>query len=201
MSLETVFLYSAVGGGVVLLVQLATLVLGMEDGGFGEGGDAGGFDAGDGVDGSTDAAGLWFFEMLSLRTLAAAATFFGLVGGAANSMGQSPGVSLTLACLAGYGAMYSVYWAFKQLFRLETDGNEDIYNAIGQPAEVYVPIAAAAERAGKVHVVIQGRTAEYQALTESDKALPTGAKVVVTEVVSDDTVKVWPAQTLQEARL
>ncbi len=32
----------------------------------------------------------------------------------------------------------------RQLFRLETSGNEDIYNAIGQRAEVYVPIAALA---------------------------------------------------------
>lgn len=188
MSLETVFLYAAIGGGVVLLVQLAMMLLGMDDT-FGDGADFGGeID----VDGSTDGAGLWFFEMLSLRTLAAAATFFGLVGGAANATGQSAGVSLTLACVAGYGAMYSVYWAFKKLFSLETDGNEDIYNAIGKPAEVYVPIAASEARAGKVHVVIQGRTAEYQALTESDEPLPTGAKVVVTEVVSGDTVKVWP---------
>lgn len=201
MPLETVFLYSALGGGIVLLVQLGTMLLGMEDGGFGDGADAGGFDGGDGgdgvdADGSTDGAGLWFFEMLSLRTLAAAATFFGLVGGAANSMGQPTAVSLTLACLAGYGAMYSVYWSFKQLFRLETDGTLDIYNAVGQPAEVYVPIAASEARAGKVHVVVQGRTAELQAITESDEPLATGAKVVVTEVVSGDTVKVWPAASI-----
>lgn len=197
MALETVFLYSALGGGVVLLVQLAMMLLGMDDT-FGDGADFGGSEVDvDGVDGSTDGAGLWFFEMISLRTLAAAATFFGLVGGAANSMGQPTAVSITLACLAGYGAMYSVYWTFKQLFKLETDGSEDIYNAVGKPAEVYVPIAASETRAGKVHVNVQGRTAEYQAITESNEPLATGAKVVVTEVVAGDTVKVWPAQAIQ----
>lgn len=196
MQLETLFLYSAIGGGVVLLVQLGMMVLGMDDGLL-EGADAGGVDVDmdvDGVDsdGQTDSHGLWFFEMISLRTLAAAATFFGLVGGGANSMGMPTGVSIALACLAGYGAMYSVYWAFKQIFKLETSGNTDIYNAIGKPAEVYVPIAPSKERAGKVTLALQGRTVEYQALTESDQPLSTGSKVMVMDVLSADTVLVAP---------
>lgn len=190
--LETLFLYSAIGGGVVLLVQLAMMVSGMDDG-FGD--DASGVDGGDiDSDNATDGAGFWFLEMISLRTLAAAATFFGLIGGAADSMGNPPGVSIALACLAGYAAMYAVYWAFRQLFRLETSGNEDIYNAIGQRAEVYVPITASAAQAGKVLVTVQGRTVEYQALTDSDHNLPTGSKVLVMDVISSDTVIVAPLQ-------
>lgn len=188
--LQTVFLYSAVAGGVVLLVQLAMMVFGMDDG-FGD--DATGIDGGEvDADHATDSAGFWFLEMISLRTLAAAATFFGLFGGAANSMGNPPGVSIAVACLAGYAAMYAVYWAFRQLFRLETSGNEDIDNAIGQPAEVYLPIAALSAQAGKVLVTVQGRTAEYQALTNSPESLPTGTKVLVMEVISGDTVLVAP---------
>lgn len=189
-SLETLYLYSAIGGGVVLLTQLALMLLGGDDG-FGEG-DAGA-DADIDADSSTDSHGFWFFEIISLRTLAAAATFFGLAGGAANSIGWPPGVSLVVGALAGYGAMYTVYWAFKQLFRLETSGNEDIRLAVGLPAEVYVPIAAGGAQAGKVHVALQGRTVEYQALTDGPDALVTGAKVIVTGVVNNDTVRVAPA--------
>lgn len=198
MNLEALFLYSAVGGGVVLLVQLAMLVFGGDEGFEDAGGadvgdiDTGGLEGGD--NGVTDASGFWFLEMISLRTLAAAATFFGLVGGAANSSGLPVGVSLVLAGLAGYGAMYAVYWAFRQIFRLETSGNEDVYNAIGQTAEVYVPIAESNRQAGKVHLVMQGRTVEYQALTDTDHPLTTGAKVLVMDVVSNDTVKVIPLE-------
>lgn len=190
MNLESLFLYAAIGGGVVLLIQLAMLIFGGDDGS--NAADAEGFDLGGDDGGVTDASGYWFLEMISLRTLSAAATFFGLVGGAAYKTGASAGVSLALASLAGYGAMYSVYWAFKQIFRLETQGNEDVYNAIGKTAEVYVPISESNRRAGKIHLVMQGRTVEYQALTDSNYPLNTGAKVLVMDVVSDDTVKVAP---------
>lgn len=188
MNLETLFLYTAVGGGVVLAVQLATVLLGWDEEGLGESGSA---------DGVTDGAGFWFFEMISIRTLAAATTFFGLVGGAVNSTGAAAGVSLAAALVAGYSAMYAVYWAFRQLFRLETSGNEDVYNAIGATAEVYVPIAESNRHAGKVHLVLQGRIVEYQAITDADHPLATGEKVVVTDVVSSDTLKVMPEPNVE----
>lgn len=201
MDLESLFLYSAVGGGVVLLAQLAMMTLGgdhADHADFGDVGDGGADHHGGHHDGdASDHSGFWFFEMVSLRTLAAAATFFGLVGGAVNAAGAAPVVSLVIAGLAGYGAMYAVYWAFRQLFRLETSGNEDVYNAIGETGEVYLPIGASGGHAGKVHVTVQGRTAEYQALTDSDRPLPTGAKVLVMEVVSGDTVKVQPVGLIE----
>ncbi|MEQ8848411.1 hypothetical protein [Botrimarina sp.] len=192
-SLESVYLYTAIGGGVVLLTQLGLMLLGADDGGLGQG-DAAGVDA-DAIDsdGSTDSHGFWFFEMISLRTLAAAATFFGLAGGAANSIGWPPGVSLTVAAVAGYAAMYVVFWAFRRLLQLETSGNEDIRGAVGLPAEVYVPIAPAGGAAGKVHLTLQGRTVECQAVNDTDQPLPTGAKVLVTGVVNSDTVRVASA--------
>ena len=198
MNLESLFLYAAVGGGVVLLTQLVLMIFGGDEGGFDDGvsSDHSSVDHSgpnhQSSDGVTDASGFWFFEMISLRTLAAAATFFGLVGGAANATGASAGVSLALAALAGYGAMYAVYWAFKQIFRLETQGNEDVYNAIGQTAEVYIPIAESNRQAGKVLLTLQGRTVEYQALTDSNYPLATGSKVMVMDVISNDTVKVAP---------
>ena len=49
----------------------------------------------------------------------AAATFFGLVDGFMQSVGQPPGVAIGVGALAGYGAMYAVYRAFKELFKLD----------------------------------------------------------------------------------
>lgn len=191
-TLSSVFLYCALVGGGLLLVQFAMMLMGMDDGGFGEMADAGGFEMGDmDADGATDGSGFWLLEMLSLRTLSAAACFFGLVGKASLSADQSPGVSLMLALVAGYAALYAVYWTFKQLFKLETSGNEDIRNAVGLTGQVYIPIQA--NSIGKIQIKLQGRTVEYQALTDHIERLATGEKVVVTDIVSSDTVKVMPA--------
>lgn len=193
-TLSSVFFYCAVIGGAVLVLQLVLMMVGVDDGGFGDVADVGGVDdVFDGLDGDgTEASGFWFFEMLSLRTLAAAATFFGLVGKAALSSGQTGGVSLTLALVAGYGAMYAVYWAFKQVLKLETSGNTDIRNSVGSVGQVYVPIDPGA--AGKIQLPLQGRTVELQARSDAAERLETGAKVRVTEILAADTVKVAAAE-------
>lgn len=188
--LNTIFLYSALGGGALLVLQFAMLLLGMDDG-FGDAADPG-LDGGDfDADSTTDSSGFWFLEMLSLRTLSAAATFFGLTGKAFLASGTSQGVALGFALGVGYAAMYAVYWVFKQVFKLETSGNTNINNAIGLPAQVYVPIGPG-DIAGKVLLELQGRTVEYQAVTDVADRLATGANVVVTGIVSGDTVRVSP---------
>lgn len=189
--LGDVFFYSALIGGGVLLLQIGMMILGVDDGGLGDIGDAGGIDVGDvdiEAEGATDGSGFWFFEMISIRTVAAAAAFFGSVGGITLKSGQSTGVALILACLAGYAAMYAVYWVFKQIIKLETSGALDIRNALDAVGEVYVPIDPGT--AGKIHVQVQGRTIELQARSDCAERLATGQKVTVTEVLSGDTVKV-----------
>lgn len=192
-TISSLFFYCALFGGVILLLQLAMMFIGFDDGGLGELGDGldlGGGDFGDGLDGdaSTDASGFWLLEIISIRTLSAAATFFGLVGMASLTGGQSTGVSLAFACVAGYAAMYSVYWVFKQIFKLETSGNEDIRNAVGIVGKVYIPIDPGAK--GKIQLKLQGRTVEYQAISDHAERLATGVNVMITEIISNDTVKV-----------
>ena len=201
-SLESVFTGAAIIGGVVLLLQVGMIMLGMDDGGLGDmadgidlglddvgGGDSGGDGGGDfDASNTTDSWGLWLLEMISIRTLSAAATFFGLVGMASLSGGQTPTVSLGLASAAGFGALYAVYWAFKQIFKLEVDGNEDIRNAVGIVGKVYVPIDPGMK--GKIQLKMQGRTVEYQAISDHAERLATGATVLITDIISSDTVKV-----------
>ncbi len=192
-SLSKLFFYCAIFGGGMLLLQLAMMFLGFDDGGLGEIGDGldlGSGDLGDGFDGdaSTDASGFWLLEIISIRTVSAAATFFGLVGMASITGGQSTSVSLTLAGVAGYAAMYAVYWVFKQIFKLETSGNEDIRNAVGIIGKVYIPIDPGAK--GKIQLKLQGRTVEYQAISDHAERLATGVSVMITDVISNDTVKV-----------
>lgn len=185
--LETTFLYAAAVGGIFLVIQLVLAVV------SGDGVDGPDLDADLGGDLSADGhhgVGSWFFEIVSLKTLAAASTFFGLAGMAARSYGATPTTSMTIAVIVGLAAMYSMYWLFKQLYRLESSGSEDIRNAMGMPAQVYVPIPAAESGMGKVHLRMQSRMVEYQAITNEADRLLTGENVVVVGIVNSDTLLV-----------
>jgi hypothetical protein len=163
-------------------------------------GDALSGDAGGGFDGSDhtwkEVADMghvgthWFYEILSLRTLSAALTFFGLTGKMMRAYDYSTISSLVWATLAGAASMYFVYWLFQQIFKLQHAGNENVRNAIGLPAKVYVPIPGKRGGAGKVTFRLQDRLVEYQAVTEDDQKLRTGEDVVIVGIVSTDTVRV-----------
>ncbi|MEM6799359.1 MAG: hypothetical protein AAF589_07575 [Planctomycetota bacterium] len=197
--IQDIFIYSTLIGGGALLLQVAMMFFGFDDLFEGADGDVGGgfdFDDAGGVDGDggTDSSGFWLFEMISLKTLTAALAFFGLGGWFCLASGTSTMVALIVAILAGYGAMYSVYWTFKQVFKLETSGNLDVRNAIGMPAKVYIPIPADRGGSGKVQMKLQDRIVEYQAVTKEREPLKTGEQVLVVELVSNNTLLVERVQ-------
>ena len=176
------FLACAVLGGVILVAQL---VLGMV-----------GFDADHDVDVDLDgdahhgvhALGHGL-DLWSARSITAGVAFFGLAGAAATSAGWRPGPVLLAAAVAGLAAMIAVAWLMGQLLRFEDDGSVRIEGAVGAPATVYLSIPGAQEGAGKVTLTLQGRTVEYQAIT-TGAPLPTGAPVIVLDVVAPDTLVV-----------
>ncbi|HEX5104270.1 MAG TPA: NfeD family protein [Pirellulaceae bacterium] len=195
------FLICAVIGGTVLVCQFVLTLVGlggdhvdladnMPDGGdvhvdASHGGDADGHDA-HGHHGSS-----WLFGVISFRTLVAAATFFGLVGLAAESAGQGWGVQLILATAAGLGAMYGVHWIVRTMARLGEDATERVRAAVGQQGTVYIPIPAARANTGKVQLKLQNRLVEYEAVTSSSQKLATGTKVRVVGVTGK-TLEVEP---------
>jgi hypothetical protein len=200
--LNTLFTYAALIGGTVLVFQFVLMLLGISDEG-GHGASADGADLSGGVDtaGGPDwheAADAdlahpeapWFYEVLSLRTLSAAATFFGLAGKTSMAYEFSPLRSFVFAALAGVAAMYVVYWIFRQIYKLQHSGNENLRNSIGRPATVYVPIPGSRAGTGKVTFRMQNRLVEYQAVTDDETRLATGEKVVVIAIVNSDTVRV-----------
>jgi threonine/homoserine efflux transporter RhtA len=122
----------------------------------------------------------------------AALAFFGVAGLATQSAGASDMVAVGVALAAGFGAMYAVYWIMRSLYRMQADGTVRIRNAIGMQATVYLRIPPAGHGPGKIHINLQNRTMEYSAVTTGD-GIPTGARVVVVDVVSPDTLEVEPA--------
>ena len=195
---DTLYFYAAIAGCTVLAFQLVLMMLGWVDGGDGLPDGAGDVDmdsgepgpgwaeAGDADLGHPD--GHWFYEVLSLRTLGAGVAFFGLSGRTARAFGLEDWTALLVALAVGYAGLYLVYWLFRQVYKLQQAGNENVRLAIGLPATVYVPIPGDRNGTGKVMFRLQDRTVEYQAVTDEPDRLATGEKVVVREVVSSDTV-------------
>jgi hypothetical protein len=131
----------------------------------------------------------WLFRALSLRTVVAALAFFGLAGLAAQSADYPPFESLVIAIVAGLGAMYAVYAMLCATRSLRADGTVRIHRALGKEATVYLRIPGKRTGAGKIQINLQNRTVEYLAMTPDD-AIPSGAIVVVTDVLGSDTVQV-----------
>ena len=206
--LSSIFMYSAMFGGIFLLLQLLMTFVGGDhggdsghfDGGFDGDADIGGdgHDAGD-LSAAHQDVGSMFFEVFSLRTIAAAATFFGLVGMAVLHSGGSEFQATASGVVAGLVALYALYWVFKQLYRLQASGNQDIHNALGSAAQVYVPIPRANSGRGKVQFEMQGRIVEYQAVTDDDQKIGTGDSVFIEAIVDTDTVLVSRAVTVSTA--
>jgi membrane protein implicated in regulation of membrane protease activity len=178
---ETLFLACAVLGGAILVLQILLSLLGMDHG----------------VDvlhldlHSDGAEGL---NLLGVRALSAGLTFFGIGGLAGYATPLGLAAALPLALLMGGGAAVGVAAAMRALLRMESDGTVRIERAVGEPAVVYLSIPGGRAGMGKVHLKLQDRLVEYQAL--SAHPLPTGAQVVVVDVVGPDTVEVIPSSDL-----
>jgi hypothetical protein len=179
---DTFYLFCAALGGTVILLQLAAGLVG-----FGADHDT---DHDTGGDGDHD--GDSFFGMLSVRTAAAALTFFGLGGLTARSYGADEAIATGAAAAAAVGAFYAVASLVRMLSRLKADGTARIERAVGRTGSVYLRIPGTRSGQGKVQVAVQNRTVEYQAVTAGPD-LPTGSPVRVVAILTADTVEVEAA--------
>ncbi len=200
--MDLLFLICAVFGGTFLVTQF---LLGL--GGGHQAADDDGFDtgfddqAGDLAGDTSDAAhgdhqpghhsSTWVFGVLSLRTVLIGLTFFGLTGKAASASQFESPWPLLIAVSCGLGSMYGVYFLMRGLYRLTADGTQRIGRAIGEEGSVYLTIPGGNSGVGKVHVPVQNRIVEFEAMTAGDK-LPTGSRVIVVGVVGSDRVEVEP---------
>lgn len=181
--MEKLYLICAVTGGALLAFQLVMSFIGV-------GGSDLDTDADHGNGHHWGAGTLLGF--LTVRNLIAGLTFFGLIGLAATSAGWSRPVAAAAAGGAGIVAMALMGLAMRGIMSLQDEGTIDIHRAVGQTGTVYLSVPGNKSGAGKVHVELQNRTAEYQAVTFQEH-LPTGAKIVVVDVIGPDTVEVIAA--------
>ncbi|HEX4416122.1 MAG TPA: hypothetical protein VH107_20995 [Lacipirellulaceae bacterium] len=205
MFLSTLFLVAAVVGGTILVCQFALALFGLGhggtdlghhlDGGFHadthvDSGSMDGHSGGPHHDGNEHYNSGRLFAMVSFRTVVAALAFFGVTGLATLDSGLPATTSLVLALIAGGFAMYGMYRLLRLMAGLDSSGNEQIGNALGLTATVYVSIPAFGKGLGKVLLSMQNRIVEYQAETDDLELLKTGEKVQVVAIKGDDLVQV-----------
>lgn len=198
--MENMYLYSAIIGGIFLAVQFLLSLTGFVDDldvDF-DVDDFSDTDLDSGFDASDHASGAWFVGILTTRSFFAAMTAFGLAGlGTSQQFPDTPYLALSISLLVGFGMLYFVGWLFRSVRYLNSSGTARIEEAIGENGTVYLKIPGNNEGKGKVTVLIQERSMEYEAMTSGEK-IETGATVHVLEVISPGVLEVTLADPQEE---
>lgn len=189
--METVFLVCAVIGGTLLVIQTLMLVIGGGDTDFDDVSDVDISDLDTDMHADEVQAHDAFLKILSLKTVVAFLTFFGLSGLAAGRAQFSTTMTLVSSVGAGLVSVYIVAWLMAALARLQSRGNLDLARAPGNTAKVYVLIPAERKGSGKVTLALQGRMVECKAVTDGAE-ISTGTQVQVLGLVGADTLQVTP---------
>jgi hypothetical protein len=177
--MSTLFLVCAILGGTLLVLQLLLGLAGL----------------GGGIELDDDPASKDAMHLLSTRSLSAGAAFFGIGGLAAGALGAPALLALLVALAAGACAAVGTAALMSMLTRLESDGVVQLERALGEPGTVYLRVPGQRAGTGKVLLSVQNRTVECQAVTSLDE-IPTGAAVIVVDILGPDMVEVAPAPTL-----
>ena len=201
--METLYLWCAVGAGTLFAAQTAMTLIGLGETDMDL--DVGDLDldldldvdmdvdvevdgGGDSVAGDTR-----FVGWMSIKAIISGICIFGLTGLAASKT-LAPAQAMFLALAAAFATMYAVGWLIHSMHKLSSDGSAHVESCIGTVGSVYLTIPKRNSGVGKVTVEVQGRTMEYEAVTEGE-ALPTGTQVEVVRVLNGDTVEVWPVES------
>ncbi len=164
------------GGGVVVL-QLGASLLGLDH-------DA----PHDMIGHGAASEGL---QLLNLRVASAGVAFWGIGGLAATRLGLPAVFALTIATAAASLAAVGVALAMRGMRRLDGDQTLRLHNAVGLSADVYLGIPGHRSGTGKVHMTVQSRVVEFDAMTSED-GIATGTRVLVVDTIAPATVIVVP---------
>lgn len=189
--LDSLFLVCAIIGGVLFLVRMAMQLFGghSADGDLHADGDLdiGDLDHGDVDHVDFDAAEVDHghfvadVKLLTLQGIMAFLVMFGLVGLALSRQSGFGGFfSILGAMLVGVATMWAIAKIFSLATKLQSSGTVDNTAAIGQEGKVYLSIPA--DGVGKIHLSVQSRFREYEAVSHSEVPIETGERVRVVAV-------------------
>jgi hypothetical protein len=172
------FLACAALGGLILILQIVTALVGAGD-----------------LDLEMELEeGL---DLLSVRALAAGVAAFGLGGLATMELRLGWPLGLIVGAFLGTGAMLLTALLTRAMLRLEQSGTVRLEEAVGQAGYIHVAVPPQGEGAGRIQFELQGRTVEMKAISAAS-SIPTGSAVTIVSLVDGDTVEVVPTPSLKE---
>ena len=103
---------------------------------------------------------------------------------------------ITVGVVIGIALVALVMYMFKWLAGMQQSGNINLQrSAAGCEGKVYLTIPASRTGSGKVQITIGGAVREYDAVTENETPLKTGASIRVVDVVDANTLLVEETNT------
>lgn len=129
-------------------------------------------------------------KILSFRTIIAFLAVFGWVGLELQRQGASSLITIGVAILSGVAIMIVMAVLIRELFKLQSNGNADIKNAVGASGSAYIPIPASRQGKGKVTVTFGNATHELEAVTDEEQDIPSYSEVLVIGITGKDTLVV-----------
>lgn len=130
------------------------------------------------------------FQFLTLKNLVAFFTIFSWTGIACIDSGLSETTSAVVAFAAGLIMMLIMASLFYFLAKASGDGTMRIRKAIGKTGQVYLTIAKSRTGSGQVQINVQGSLRTLDAMTDEGENIPTGAVVVVKDIVNENVLLV-----------
>ena len=130
--------------------------------------------------------------IFSVRGVTAFFTGFGWTGVVCTNQGLGLPVTLAIAFVVGSGLMIAIFLMMRAFMRLQSNGNIDYGNAVGQLGTVYVTIPPVQRSGGQVETMIQGRLVTVEALQKGSQPLQPGTKVNVVARIGSSTLIVEP---------
>ena len=186
--LEKIYFYIALPASLFMVIQTVMLFIGgAADSGLdpdtsGMGADipdhSGGAEHHDG-----HAVGDHGLRFLTMRGIIIFLTVFGWTGICFYEMGAGGPVSMTFAVVFGVGAMIGVAFLARGLLGLQSVGGIDYREALGQYADVYLPIPPKGGGYGKINLTLRGALSQYDAATDDEAVIKTGELVRVTDIM------------------
>lgn len=126
-------------------------------------------------------------QLFSVRSLSAGVAFLGLGGLFCLRLGWPLPLVALAGMAVGIAAAVTMAVLMRSMLRLESDRSFRLAETVGQSGEVYLGVPERRTGTGKIHVTLQGRLMELDAITPDD-AIPTGARVLVIDTIAPTTV-------------
>ena len=177
--LQKIYFCIGLAATLVLVLQIITMLFGLGES------DADIDLDGDGEpDVSIDTS-----DGFTLFTVRGVVAFFAIGGWVGYILAdKNTALAIVLSVVAGFLALVAMAFIMRGIMKMRSDGNIDISKAIGKIADVYLTVPAKNNRAGKITLTLEERFVELSAIQNGEEPIPTGSKVLVTEISGESLV-------------